>query len=149
LFPVRYCCAFHGTTLMRAFLFLTFAAFAGLMSDQAVSAPRKTPAARNLSMEAVNNAEWRGKSDSTSTALLVKLQILLDRADASPGQIDATRGENTRKAVVAYREMRGLPGGEKIDEQLWTLIKNDQQPALVTYTIAEKDTAGPWTIGSA
>jgi lipoprotein-anchoring transpeptidase ErfK/SrfK len=132
---------------MRAFLLLTLtvAAFAGLMSDHASSAPRKAPAPRSLSMEAVNNAEWRGKSDSTSTALLVKLQILLDRAHASPGQIDATRGENTRKAVVAYREMRGLPGSEKIDEQLWrTLTKNDQQPALVTYTITETDAAGPF-----
>jgi len=52
-------------------------------------------------MEAVNNAEWRGKSGSSSTALLIKLQILLDRTHASPGQIDATRGENTRKAVAA------------------------------------------------
>jgi peptidoglycan hydrolase-like protein with peptidoglycan-binding domain len=96
-------------------------------------------------MEVINNAEWRSKSGSTSTALLVKLQILLDRAHASPGQIDATRGENTKKAVVAYREMQGLPGGEKIDEQLWrTLTKNDQQPALVTYTITDKDTEGPF-----
>ena len=96
-------------------------------------------------MDAINNAEWLGKSGSTSAAILVKLQILLDRAHASPGQIDATRGENTRKALVAYREMRGLTGGEKIDEQLWrTLSKNDQQPALITYTIAEKDTAGPF-----
>ena len=61
-------------------------------------------------MEAINNAEWHGKSGSTSTVLLVKLQILLDRAHASPGQIDAMGGENTRKAVVAYREMQRLPG---------------------------------------
>jgi peptidoglycan hydrolase-like protein with peptidoglycan-binding domain len=67
--------------------------------------------------EDINNAEWRGKSGSTPTALLVKLQALLDRAHASPGRIDATRDENTRKAVTAYREMQGLPGGEKIDEQ--------------------------------
>ena len=96
-------------------------------------------------MEAVNNIEWRGKSGSTSAALLVKLQILLDRAHASPGQIDAIGGENTRKAVVAYREMQGLPSGEKIDDQLWrTLTEKDQQPALATYTITEKDIAGPF-----
>jgi hypothetical protein len=34
-------------------------------------------------MEANSNAEWRGKSGSISTALLVKLPILLDRAHAS------------------------------------------------------------------
>jgi lipoprotein-anchoring transpeptidase ErfK/SrfK len=132
---------------MRASLLFTLlvASFAGLLSDHASSASRKTPVAQSLSMEAINNAEWHGKSRSTSTVFLVKLQILLDRAHASPGQIDAMGGENTRKAVVAYREMQGLPGREKIDEQLWrTLTENDQQPALVTYTVTEKDRAGPF-----
>lgn len=96
-------------------------------------------------MEAINNGELRAKSRGISTALLVKLQILLDRAHASPGQIDAMGGENTRKAVVAYREMQGLASGKKIDDQLWrTLTENDQQPALVIYTITEKDIAGPF-----
>jgi lipoprotein-anchoring transpeptidase ErfK/SrfK len=77
--------------------------------------------------------------------LLVKLQVLLDRAHASPGEIDANRGENTRKAMAAFREMRGLGGGEQIDERLWrALVDNDHGPALVTYMIAEKDVAGPF-----
>jgi len=91
----------------------------------------------------VNNAEWRG--GSLSTPLLVKLQVLLDRAHASPGEIDANRGENTRKAVVAFREMRRLGGGEQIDEWLWrALADNDREAALVTYTITDKDVAGPF-----
>jgi len=63
-----------------------------------------------------------------------------------PRQVsDASRGENTRKAVVAYREMRGLGRGEQIDEKLWrALVENDQQPALTNYTITEKDVAGPF-----
>jgi hypothetical protein len=56
-----------------------------------------------------------------------------------------TRGENTRKAVTAFREMRGLGSGEQIDERLWrALADNAQEPALVTYTITEKDVAGPF-----
>ena len=71
--------------------------------------------------------------------------MLLDRAHASPGGIDANRGENTRKAVAAFREMRGIGGGEQIDERVWrTLADNDNEPALVTYTIADKDVAGPF-----
>jgi hypothetical protein len=101
-------------------------------------------AAYESALERWTQMVW-SEEDSNYTALLAKLQILLDRAHASPGQIDAARGENTRKAVVAYREMQGLPGGEKIDEQLWrTLTTNDQQPALVTYTITDKDTEGPF-----
>ena len=75
----------------------------------------------------------------------MKLQVLLDRAHASPGEIDANRGENTRKAVIAFREMRGLGGGEQIDERLWrALADNDREAALVTYTITAKDVSGPF-----
>jgi lipoprotein-anchoring transpeptidase ErfK/SrfK len=75
----------------------------------------------------------------------LKLQVLLDRAHASPGEIDANRGENTRKAVAAFREMQGLSGREQVDERLWrALADKDNEPALVTYTITEKDVAGPF-----
>jgi lipoprotein-anchoring transpeptidase ErfK/SrfK len=96
-----------------------------------------------ITLESVNNAEWR--RGDVSAPVLLKLQVLLDRAHASPGQIDATRGENTRKAVSAYREMRGLGGGEQIDERLWrALTDNDHEPVLVIYTVTEKDVAGPF-----
>jgi peptidoglycan hydrolase-like protein with peptidoglycan-binding domain len=48
-----------------------------------------------------------------------------------PGEIDASRGENTCKAVAAYRQMRGLGRGDQIDEALWrALAENDREPAL-------------------
>ena len=80
----------------------------------AASAPKKATAGPPLSMANVNDATWR--QGTQSTPFLIKLQVLLDRAHASPGQIDAKPGENTRKAVAAFREMRSLPSGEKIDE---------------------------------
>jgi peptidoglycan hydrolase-like protein with peptidoglycan-binding domain len=114
-----------------------------LLAPSAHAARKQASAVHNLNLESVNNAEWRG--GNISTPLLVKLQILLDRAHASPGEIDASRGENTRKAVAAYREMRGLGRGDQIDQKLWSaLVEADQRPALTTYTIAEKDTAGPF-----
>src|SRR5215204_1376042 len=105
------------------------------------AARKQGSAVHNLSIESVNNAEWRG--GNVSSPLLMKMQVLLDRAHASPGEIDASRGENTRKAVAAYREMRSLGRGEQIDEKLWrALVENDQEPALTTYTITQKDVAG-------
>jgi lipoprotein-anchoring transpeptidase ErfK/SrfK len=93
----------------------------------------------------VNGAEWRGKRVGKSPAVLVKLQVLLDRAHASPGEIDATFGPNTRKAVSAYREMKDLPRGERVDEALWrSLTQADDRPALKTYTIGEADVEGPF-----
>src|SRR5262245_61096205 len=109
----------------------------------ASAAQKKTAAAQKLTFEAVNNAQWRG--GNLSPSLLVKLQVLLDRAHASPGEIDANRGENTRKAVAAFREMKGLGGSDRIDERLWrALIENDSGPILVTYTVTDKDLAGPF-----
>jgi lipoprotein-anchoring transpeptidase ErfK/SrfK len=121
------------------------AAFAALVLwVTPLAAAQKKPAAmHNLSLENVNAAEWR--RGNVSPALQLKLQVLLDRAHASPGEIDANRGENTRKAVAAFREMRGLAGGEQIDERLWHgLTDKDSEPALITYSITEKEVAGPF-----
>jgi lipoprotein-anchoring transpeptidase ErfK/SrfK len=118
-------------------------ALIALFLAPAHAARKESSAAHNVSLESVNNAEWR--RGNVSTVLLIKVQVLLDRAHASPGEIDASRGENTRKAIAAYREMRGLGRGDQIDERLWhALVENDQEPILTTYTIAEKDVAGPF-----
>ena len=114
-----------------------------LLGAPASAAPKKPTAAHNLTVESVNNAEWR--RGNVPAPLLLRLQVLLDRAHASPGQIDGTRGENTRKAVAAFRQMRALGSGEQLDERLWrALTENDTEPALITYTIADKDVAGPF-----
>jgi lipoprotein-anchoring transpeptidase ErfK/SrfK len=98
----------------------------------------------SLTLESVNDAAWEAQRKS-STALLVKLQVLLDRAHASPGEIDGTLGENTRKALAAYAEMKGLEASEQVTAELWRAVtENDTEPALVTYKIAEKDTRGPF-----
>jgi peptidoglycan hydrolase-like protein with peptidoglycan-binding domain len=104
------------------------------------SAQRKAPAPA-LSLAAVNSAEWRrGK---LSAPILLRLQVLLDRAHASPGQIDGRQGEGTRKAIAAFREMRGMRAGEHLDESLWRAL-TDSEPALIAYTVTAKDVAGPF-----
>jgi lipoprotein-anchoring transpeptidase ErfK/SrfK len=114
-----------------------------LLVTPAWAARKHDPAVHKLTPETVNNAEWR--QGKLSPSLLVRLQVLLDRTHASPGQIDATRGENTRKAIAAFREMHGLGNGEQIDQRLWqALTENDREPTLVTYTVMEKDVAGPF-----
>ena len=118
-------------------------AFVTLLIAPAFAARKQAAATHNVSVESVNNAEWR--AGNLPVPFLAKLQVLLDRAHASPGEIDANRGENTRKAVIAFREMRGLGGGEQIDERLWrALVDNDREAALVTYTITAKDVSGPF-----
>jgi hypothetical protein len=99
----------------------------------------------SLTLESVNDAGWQAQG-KPSTPLLVKLQVLLDRAHASPGEIDGTLGENTRKAIAAYAEMKGLQPKEQVNEDLWRAITaSDAEPALVTYKITEKDIRGPFS----
>jgi lipoprotein-anchoring transpeptidase ErfK/SrfK len=101
--------------------------------------------AAELSITGINEAEWQDEV-KPSTALLVKLQILLDRAHASPGVIDGTLGENTRKAIAAFSELKGLKPTEQLDEQLWrALVGANSEASLIPYKITEKDTRGPFS----
>src|SRR5690242_6996209 len=99
----------------------------------------------SLTLERVNDAGWQAQG-KPSTPLLVKLQVLLDRAHASPGEIDGTLGENTRKAIAAYAEMKDLQPNEQVNEELWRAITgSDVELALVSYKINEKDIRGPFS----
>ena len=109
---------------------LVAASLLALLPDAATAARKQVGAAQSLSLESVNGATWR--RGNLAAPILLKLQVLLDRAHASPGQIDATQGENMRKAVAAFREMRRLGRGEQVDEQVWrALTEKDREPVLV------------------
>jgi lipoprotein-anchoring transpeptidase ErfK/SrfK len=75
----------------------------------------------------------------TPDPFLIRLQVLLDRAHASPGVIDGYLGENTRKAIRAYEQMRELPVDGQPDIDLWNILAVDQGKAMTTYEITETD----------
>jgi len=99
-----------------------------------------------LNANAINTAEPSGKaiSDSKPTALGVRLQVLLDRAHFSPGEIDGKFGENARKALRAFAEARQLPSSANLSDEVWKKLGADERPATAEYTITEKDVAGPF-----
>lgn len=122
---------------------LIAASFLAVLPGSGAEARKPARAPQTLSPESINDASWR--RGNLSAPVLLKLQVLLDRAHASPGQIDATRGENMRKAVAAFRQMRGLGRGEQVDKEVWrALTENDSAPVLVSYTVSEEDVAGPF-----
>lgn len=64
---------------------------------------------------------------------IIRLQIFLDRAGASPGVIDGFDGDNVRKAIAAYGQIAGADAtASGIDTG---------GPVLVAYTVSDKDIA--------
>jgi lipoprotein-anchoring transpeptidase ErfK/SrfK len=76
----------------------------------------------------------------------LRLQILLDRANFSPGEIDGVAGDNTRKALRVFRAVHGLREASDFGPKtLRALEGKEHVPTLVPYTITEDDTRGPFT----
>lgn len=55
---------------------------------------------------------------------VVRLQVLLDRAGASPGVIDGYDGDNVRKAVIAFELMHGLPTDGVLDPDVLAALES-------------------------
>lgn len=102
--------------------------------------------AAEINAAAINVAEPSKKtlSNDKPTAAGVRLQVLLDRAHFSPGEIDGRFGENAKKALRAYAEARQLPVSDAVTDDVWTALRADDRPVTMTYAITEQDVAGPF-----
>jgi lipoprotein-anchoring transpeptidase ErfK/SrfK len=76
--------------------------------------------------------------------MITRLQVMLDRVDASPGVIDGLMGENVRKAVAAFETMRGLPADGALDADMWSTLESlTPEPVLVIHLLTPDDVAAP------
>lgn len=103
--------------------------------------------AAGLTPEAINAAEFSGKipNEDKISPLAVKVQVLLDRAHFSPGEIDGRFGDNVEKALLAFAEANGLPPGKALTPEIWSKLTGEAAaPVIAPYTLTEQDLKGPF-----
>jgi lipoprotein-anchoring transpeptidase ErfK/SrfK len=115
----------------------TAAALLGLMVGAAFAA--------SLDPASINSAEFHARTSNGIDAGVVKVQVLLNRARFSPGEIDGKLAENTQKALTAFAEANGLTFQKSLTQELWDRLAGaSQDPVIVQYTVAEGDVKGPF-----
>ncbi len=104
--------------------------------------PGGSAKAAELSRQAVNAAQFVQAFETAEgqSPLVLKVQILLDRAGASPGVLDGYYGENVAKAISTFETMRGLTVDGKLDAEVWAALAGAAAaPVLVEYQVTEGD----------
>ena len=121
--------------------------------DVPVTARRNTPdpmmavARAPLSPETINAARFSRVSEASKSIdpVVLKAEILLDRAHAPPGVIDGRFGSNFTKAITTFETVRGLPVDGKLTRRVWDELGGDTAaPVLGLYTIKPEDVVGPF-----
>lgn len=75
---------------------------------------------------------------------VAKIQVLLDRAGASPGVIDGRMGDNVNKAISAYRDLTGETLRTYDKDYIDARLAATGGEAFTTYEITAVDVAGPF-----
>ena len=103
--------------------------------------------AAGLDAAAINNAEYRSKPSTGDKIdpVIVKAQVLLDRAQFSPGEIDGKLGENAQKALRAFAEAKGLASDKALTPEIWTALAGTSKDSVIAeHKISENDVKGPF-----
>ena len=121
-----------------------------LLVAAAASSPAFGQEAAPLGVDAINGAVLKdiaevyanepADGEAAPNPAIVRAQVILDRAAASPGAIDGFGGDTFRNALVAFEIMSGLEVDGIPDEKLLSLLETSHQ-AIGTYVIVEADTA--------
>lgn len=113
---------------------------------QAAHRRQMAPLAPLFSAAAANDAKRAPKLSSSAAkgSSVLRVEILLDRAHFSPGEIDGHYGSNTRMSVATFNAAHKIAGGGAVTAATWKALNADTAPVIVPYTITAEDVAGPF-----
>jgi len=78
---------------------------------------------------------------------VLRVQILLDRALFSPGEMDGHYGKNTAKAVYFFQQSHGLPATARVDSATFQALARaagSPKDLVVRHTLTAEDVKGPF-----
>ena len=124
---------------------------AGLLASAlllAALAPARAAPPAALTERGIDDAAFAPLPDPPGRRPLpavVKAEVLLDRANFSPGVIDGMDGENFRKALAAYQRQMALPATGRLDQATWDRLTAGAPPPLKTAEVTAAEADGPFT----
>ena len=102
-----------------------------------------------IDLNSINEINFSDKTAKSKAApfdpVMLKAQVLLDRARFSPGEIDGRAGDNFKKAIAAFETAQGLTTDGMLDSDTWgRLTATSNEPVLIEYMLTEDDVKGPF-----
>jgi lipoprotein-anchoring transpeptidase ErfK/SrfK len=91
----------------------------------------------------VDAQQLRVEKKTVDAQQALAVQIALDRAGFSPGEIDGRSGPKTRLALSEFQKSSSLKATGVVNEETLAALRVAPEP-LVNYTITEQDVAGPF-----
>jgi lipoprotein-anchoring transpeptidase ErfK/SrfK len=103
-------------------------------------------AAADLDPAQINAADYADLArDGRIEPAIIKAQVLLDRMDFSPGEIDGKYSKRLEQAIAAFAEAHGLASHTGWSRRFWfSLTSNATDPVVTEYALTKADFKGPF-----
>ena len=116
-----------------------------VLTAEAVNGASLAPQGQDTPTKNADRKAKAGKDDDKPDPLIVKAQVLLDRAHFYPGAIDGLLGENYKRALSAFAVAQGLPATQTLTPEVWDKLQaSSDKPVIADYTVTDADASGPY-----